>query len=208
MYRRLSLRTFNFRKYSQSNDAIIALWPSTNRSIADFLYCQVVHVRLLRLLSTHVLVHKSFPVYLSIKVSKKSGSYYWNLFVFVRHNILYIYIYMYIYIHIYIYIYIYIYICLYKFYYTRVRLQCDYSILGRFEFEGIIFESCSFYRSLSKFYCAYSKKHLFFKCWRATSGNRTQLSSVTGWHTNRYTNMANHGAEFGTSCCQGYNLFQ
>ena len=82
-------------------------------------------------------------------------------FLFLWDIIFYIYIYMYIYIHIYIYIYIYICICLYKFYYTRVRPQCDYSILGRFEFEGIIFESCSFYRSLSKFYCAYSKKHLF-----------------------------------------------
>ena len=26
----------------------------------------------------------------------------------------------------------------------------------------------------------------------AASGNRTQLSSVTGWHTNRYTNTATH----------------
>ena len=34
---------------------------------------------------------------------------------------------------------------------------------------------------------------------RATSGNRTQLSSVTGWHTNRYTNMASSRTKFDTS---------
>ena len=27
----------------------------------------------------------------------------------------------------------------------------------------------------------------------AASGSRTQLSSVTGWHTNRYTNTASNG---------------
>jgi len=40
-----------------SKDGIIALWPSTNGLIPDFEYCQVVQLQLLRLLSTHVLVH-------------------------------------------------------------------------------------------------------------------------------------------------------
>ena len=45
-----------------------------------------------------------------------------------------------------------------------------------------------FSRSGSKQYC--QNYASIFGWWRATSGNRTQLSSVTGWHTNRYTNMA------------------
>ena len=39
----------------------------------------------------------------------------------------------------------------------------------------------------------------------AASGNRTQLSSVTGWHTNRYTNTASTN---GTSCSTSLLLCQ
>jgi len=38
------------------------------------------------------------------------------------------------------------------------------------------------------------------RIFRAASGNRTQLSSVTGWHTNRYTNTASPAQGFVRAC--------
>jgi len=73
----------------------IALWPSTNLSIADIFtgsgtcqlptFSQVVDQQLLRLLSTDILVHKRLAVNQNIKVSIifcSIGCYHWTHFYY------------------------------------------------------------------------------------------------------------------------------